>query len=369
MAPDSQFRDIAPSPLAALASADHVYAGLPIPKTVRVTTFSPEEWEAFTEEWASSLSDQYVKVVRFSGAGDKGLDIVGFLTTSTFSGGWDGYQCKRYEHPLRPTEAYPEIGKIIYHSHRGEYPPPRHHYFAPSRGVGTSLERLLASPQQLKEKVRAKWDEYCAGILEASSRVPLAGSLLQYFDSFDFAVFRSQSVVKMLEGHARTRFHAVRFGGGLPLRPSADPPPAEHQSNESRYIRQLYDVYSEYGGVSISAVTDLASRPEYESDLRRQRERFFHAEALRNFARDTVPERTFEDLQDEIYHAVIEICDGSYTDGFARMRATLQHSTTVTTSPSPLQSVTGVRDRQGICHQLANVDRLIWVRPTGESVS
>ncbi len=45
------------------------------------------------------------------------------------------------------------------------------------------------------------------------------------------------------------------------------------------------------------------------SDYLRQRERFYHAESLKNFARDTVPTGTFDALQDEIYHGVIDVCE------------------------------------------------------------
>ena len=84
---------------------------------MRVRTFSPDDWEEFVEEWATSLDGSYKKVRRFGGAGDLGVDIAGFCTYQGFQGAWDNYQCKRYDHPLRPSDVWVEIGKIIYHSH------------------------------------------------------------------------------------------------------------------------------------------------------------------------------------------------------------------------------------------------------------
>ncbi|MFZ0990831.1 MAG: hypothetical protein WAN29_02945, partial [Candidatus Sulfotelmatobacter sp.] len=67
---------------------------------------------------------KYKQVIRFTGANDMGLDILGFWTDALFKGQWDVIQCKRYAVRLQPAQAYVEIGKIIYYSFIGEYPPP-----------------------------------------------------------------------------------------------------------------------------------------------------------------------------------------------------------------------------------------------------
>jgi hypothetical protein len=66
-------------------------------------------------------------------------------------------------------------------------------------------------------------------------------------------------------------------------------------------------------------------------------------------------------LQDEIFHGVIEICDNSHQDGLACMKATLSESAKIAITSNPLEKAVKVQDRQGICHQLANEDRLLWV--------
>ncbi|ELY3221522.1 TPA: ABC-three component system protein, partial [Salmonella enterica subsp. enterica serovar Agona] len=104
----------------------------------------------------------------------------------------------------------------------------------------------------------------------------------------------------------------------------------------------------------------------FRSDYLRQRERFYHAESLKNFARDTVPAGTFDALQDEIYHGVIDVCEDYHLSGFARMKETMKHATTIAVTSNPLVTSIKTQDRQGICHQLANDDRLIWV-PDNES--
>jgi hypothetical protein len=358
---EEQLKEIKPQAAIASATASHVVAGIPIPKVARVKIFSPEEWEQFVEEWASSLESLYLKVRRLAGAGDFGVDIAGFKSANGFQGPWDNYQCKRYAQPLRPSDIWVELGKIIYYSHRKEFIAPERHYFVCSQGVGTTLEKLLNNTDKLKEQARSNWEKHCKAEITSTAEVPLDGELLEYFDAFDFSIFSSKSTVELIERHALTAHHAVRFGGGLPPRPPTGTPPTTPSDEESRYIRHILDAYGEHLGEPITAPDKLISHETLNKDFLRQRERFYNAEALRNFARDTVPDGTFAALQDEIYHGVVDIHDGTHAGGFDRMKATLAHAAHVAATANPLSPATKTQDRQGICHQLANEDRLIWV--------
>jgi hypothetical protein len=245
---EDQLKEIKPKTATASATAGHVVAGIPIPKAARVKIFSPDEWEQFVEEWATSLVSLYLKVRRLSGAGDLGVDVAGFKTKQGFQGAWDNYQCKRYAQPLRPSDIWVEIGKIIYYSHRGEFVPPQKHYFVCSQGVGTNLEKLLNNTDKLKAQTRSNWESHCKTEITSTIEISLEGDLLKFFDAFDFSIFSSMSVAELIKGHAGTIHHAVRFGGGLPPRPLPATPPDEPTDEESRYIRHLLDAYGEHLG-------------------------------------------------------------------------------------------------------------------------
>lgn len=361
MIPDGDLKEIEPKEPTNVASSAHVQTGVPIPKVMRVKQFSPEAWEEFTEEWASSLESDYVKVRRFGGSGDLGVDIAGFASNKGFEGEWDNYQCKRYDHPLRPSDIWVEIGKIIYYSFKEKYAPPRRHYFVCSQDIGTSLEKLLNNPAELKDNAGKNWDKYCLGGITSTEAIVLTGQLKDHFENFDFSIFSSRSVVELVEGHSKTNFHAVRFGGGLPPRPDPEQPPAAPKDHESRYIRQLLDAYADHLNAVLADPNALDQHNNLKRDYLRQRERFYHAESLRNFARDTVPDGTFDALQDEIYHGVVDVCEGAHADGFERMKATVAQASSVAATSNPLVSAVMTQDRQGICHQLANDDRLTWV--------
>lgn len=358
----SNFRSIKPKAQTANYTSAHVDFGIPTPKAKRIEQFSFDEWEYFTEEWAEALKADYHKVVRFSGSGDQGLDVVCFISDGTYKGGWDNYQCKHYKDPLKPSDIWVEIGKIIFHSFSGEYTVPRKHYFVGSKGVGTKLAKLLADPDKLKSEAKINWKQYCENKISSCTVISLVDDLEKYFDQFDFSIFSSKSVVELIEGHAKTPHHSVRFGGGLPPRQEPDPPPSEIAPLESRYIQQIFEAYSDNIGEEITSAT-LSTKPVLESDFLRQRERFYNAEFLRNYARETVPSGTFEKLQDDIYDGVIDICvSPEHKDGLDRMRKTMAQSAQISIASNPLASVIETADKQGICHQLANIDKLKWVK-------
>ncbi len=248
----SDLREIRPNPKEGLYTSAHVAFGIPIPKTRRVELFSPEEWEEFTEEWASSLGSSYYQVSRFAGSGDKGLDVVGFLSDNTFAGGWDNFQCKHYDKPLMPSNIWVEIGKIIYYTLVEEYPSPQKYFFIPSRGISTKLGKWLASPEMLKSECKDHWQKHCETKIAKGVTVRLEGNLLEHFENFDFSIFSSKSLVELIDGHSKTAFHTIRFGGGFPVRPEPGEPPDQIASTESRYIEQLYEAYSDHTGNKIN---------------------------------------------------------------------------------------------------------------------
>lgn len=352
--------EIMPRPGQTVAAADHVISGIPIPKPARILLFSPDDWEVFVLEWSTSIKDQYLLVRRFGGAGDKGVDIAGFCTEDRFDGAWDNFQCKHYDHPLRPSDAWVELGKVIYYSYCKEYAVPRAYYFVCPKGIGTRLEQYLNKPGQLKKKLEDNWSQYCSTKITSSKDIKLEGDFLKFFDSFNFGIFSSKSAVELIEQHSDTVFHSVTFGGGLPVRPEPDSPPSEPTTHESRYIAQLLVAYGENIGCAIASPSDLDKHHKHSADYLRQRLRFYHAESLRNWSRDTVPEGTFESLQEEIYQGVVDVCEDSHADGYKRMVATVSQSVSVATTSNPLVTRIKAQDRQGICHQLANDDRLKW---------
>jgi hypothetical protein len=365
---EDEFKEVEPAAVAAVPNAAQVSGGVPVPPVSLLQVMSADDWEAFTEEWLSYHNQRgsYASIRRYSGAGDLGLDVVAFTAEEGFSSPWDSYQCKHYDHPLQPGDILSEIAKIIYHSFQ-RTPPfnqacrvPRRHVFVAPKGAGITVGRLLKDPKRLKAEVMAKWDSHCVPKLGRGIHAPLEAELLHYFDSFDFSIFDDRSGAELIDEHSKTVYHSSRFGGGLPPRCPAEPPPEEPVAIESLYLKKLFDAYSDHVGVQGFAAESLDSYPDLKSHYNRQRVLFYSAESLRNFARDRTPPRTFDSLQEDIYHGVIDVCESAHADSLARLRSTVTAAAQTDVSGNGLSSVTSVRDKQGICHQLANDDRLTW---------
>ncbi|MGX5885586.1 hypothetical protein MJS38_32910, partial [Burkholderia gladioli] len=350
-----------PSPTTVVTAAQ-VANGPVIPPQQRLLTYSPDEWEGFVEEWAYyCLATKYKHVQRFSGAGDMGIDVAGFADDKRLHGVWDNYQCKHYDHAIRPSDVWVEFGKVIWHSYQGEYAVPHSYYFVSPRGAGTSLSRLFANATKLREELIANWDKHVKDAITSTQEVPLDVKLRAYVDAFDFSIFDAKTALQLVDDHRTTPVHTARFGGGLPTRPASEKPPQEVAATESRYVTQLLGAYGEHTGKTIADPSAL-SVPKLKDHFRRQREAFYEAESLRVFARDSVPAGTFESLLDDIYDGVIDTHDSGHVDGYAKVCAVTKAARDMQITANALITCTNPKDRDGICHQLVNEERLQWTQ-------
>ena len=333
--------------------------GSPVPPAQRVYFYAPGEWEEFILEWATALDKSYVQVKRIGGAGDQGIDVAGLLTDRGFEGDWDCYQAKHYADALTPSTAIPEIIKLFGHVTVGDYTMPRRYFLVAPKGCGPTLNRLLSHPSELKEKVLAALDDGSPATRELKPE--WIAAIRGLVEQTDFKMFVAVQLIELIDGHARTNYHAFRFGTSLPKRDAPGLPPAELEAHETRYVTQLVDVYSESDPKSTLTPMNIAEDSVHGAHFRRQRQAFYSAEALRVYARDSVPPGTFELLLDDVHAGVVEIAEVSHASGRDRLTAVLTHATQLQLDSHRLVSVTGPEDRKGLCHQLANDDRLTWV--------
>jgi len=274
-----------PTPPGCSATATTVVAGQPILPQHQVMLYASGQWEEFINEWAYGQKAKYKQVVRFAGAGDQGVDVGGFTDDNGLMGVWDGFQCKHLDNALTPTDAYPEIAKVLWHSFCGAYAAPRKYYFMAPKACGLSLSKLLVKPTELKTAIVDNWDSKCADAVTKKQTIALTGAFAEYVTNFDFSIFVQKPLLELIDEHRATPFFAARFGGGLGPRPKPDAPPEMVQKHESRYIEQLYEAYGDHRKTKVTDLKALATWPAHVKHFHRQREHFYHAEALRNFAR------------------------------------------------------------------------------------
>lgn len=347
-----------PAPAASGAPAPAL-SGPPVPPAHRIYFYSPDEWEVFIAEWATGVAVSYRQVKQLGGSGDRGVDVAAFKTDHGLEDAWDCFQAKHYDGSLTLSDAFPEMLKLFHGVVDAFYCLPDRYVFVAPRGCGPTLNRLLSKPTELRRKFLELLD--AGGAVTRPYDEQSLQAIRDLAESSDFSIFQSLELNEMLDVHRATPYYADRFAAPLPARPPIGQTPTVPAPDEATYLRKLVDVYNEQDSASGRDAHSVSSHAKYGPHLQRQREAFYSAEALRLYARDSVPDGTFEVLQDDVYTGVVDTAEAHHRSGLDRLRAVLTQSGQLDLGAHALISVSKLKDRQGICHQLANGDRLTWV--------
>jgi len=327
----------------------------------RVKLFSPEQWERFVHEWVDSLREEYDVVERCGGAGDMGRDVI--ATVKGGNGAWDNYQCKHYCNSLTPGDIWIELGKLAYYTKRGDYSCPRRYYFIAPGGAGTKLSNILRKPALLQSELVKQWDTHCLNDITSTQVVPCDVAMRAHIAKLDFTIFQATPVPRIIEAHAKTRWHVAQFGGGLPQRPEPLLPPAVPADDETCFVTELRRAYADHLHSALEDVdVGFAGREDLREHFHDARVEFYSAEGLRLFSRDRLPEGEFKKLQDEMHSGIRDELRSEHADGYRRVISVVRTARSLQLTSHPLISRMHNRDRGGICHQLANDGKVRWVR-------
>lgn len=150
--------------------------------------------------------------------------------------------------------------------------------------------------------------------------------------------------------------------------PWPDPPavPATPDPNlEAGYTSQILAAISDHLKETVTDPTALSA--QYQEEFARHRHYFYGAEGVRRNLRDAVEdgEHEFDGMKTDLYDGVVNICESDHADGLVRMRSTLAYAGSFTLNGSVITrfpSIIEAAEKQGMCHMLANDERLHWVR-------
>ncbi len=351
-----------PKSIGLLSNVDILF-GVPIPAIDKLKIVSDTEFEDIIREWiAGYCTNKYLQIWRPGGAKDKGRDVIGIIDET---GAWDNYQSKHYDHPLMPSDIWQELGKLCYYTFINTYPLPRKYYFVSPQGVGPTVGDLLLKPDELKKQLMLIWDKVCKDGITDKKEIPMTDELKKHIESIEFSIFTFLDPQELIEQHKQTNYYAARFGGGLNkrrIRPTIKT--MEEDEMLLRYVEQLFEAYADHLKNDIKTIGELAPHSELLSHFNRQRECFYWADALDQFSRDSLEPRNtcFADLKEEIYHGVVDTSNSSSASGYENVIKTTQEATKLNLQSNALISVAYTQDKIGICHHLANEDKLIWVK-------
>lgn len=352
-----------PNPKPVTTNASSVAIGQYVPPIERIKIISNSQWEDLILEWADSLRDKYERVERCGGAGDMGRDVIAFAASEDSTDVWDNYQCKHYDHPLRPSDIWLELGKLVYYTYIDKFSYPRKYFFVAPQGAGTDLANLFRSPQKLRERLLENWEKYCTKKITKKTEVPLDVALEKYINGLDFSVISYIPPLRIIKQHALTRYHVSRFGGGLPVRTSASPPPDNPGEGELGYISKLMNAYGDHLNREVAKLSDIDSEQDLKEHCVDSRIQFYSAESLRSFSRDYLPPGEFQKLQDEVHDGIRDDLREDHPNGYKCLLTVVKTARGLQITSHALVSKLTVRDRGGICHQLANdKDEVRWVK-------
>lgn len=342
-------------------------AGVTVDPSLRLSTFSANEFENFVNQWVHEyLKSQYDSVELRRGAGDKGRDIVGWVDPSgTVPRQWDNYQCKHYASALAPTNIYVELGKLCYFTFRNDYTIPRKYFFVCNSGVGTSLADDIEAPVTLRSNLIAAWPTYCETKISKKEKVLLEGAFRSYVEKFDFSIIGWVTPADLLEQHAKTRYHDLIFGTQLKKRGPIQAPPKKIVAKENRYVEQLFESYSDHQNELLTSTQDLKKKTEFSELVQHfedSRRAFFSAESLSEFARDNLPKQEdyFADLTDRFLTGIKPTVRKTHSSGYERLLSAVETAHSLQLGDHVLDGDVHPLDREGICHQLANANKVTW---------
>lgn len=344
----------------------NVFEASTTPPIERLEEMNSASFENFTLEWVyATRKDRFPNgVFKYSGAGDKGRDIVCFIDDpQSENPRWINYQCKYFEGAVEPNKIWEEIAKITYYSFVKDFNPPQKSYFIAKKGMGPTLLDLLSNPQKLKTEFIKAWGN--GRKLGKNKNSVLKGDFKDYIDSFDFSIFFHIPPITLIDEHSKTNYHALRFGRGAKVkRPALNHPDEIISAEEEQleYIQQLLLAYSDYNKYSIINIEVLKKFEKLFKNFKEQRISFYFAEQLKQFGKETYPPNAnYNDLMDQVYSGIFETLDMDYTDGHKRLLEVMKQAATLKITDHILKDNIKPRDLKGTCHQLSNEGKIKWI--------
>lgn len=315
--------------------------------------------EKFVHDWVAKKITLYVSHENFTGTGDMGRDVVGFLTDQKHEGAWHNYQCKQYNKKINRSMGLLEIGKILYYASQKNFSVPEKYFFIAPKGINRPLETLINNPSQFKNALINEWAELCESKIIQNAKVPLNDEILQVINEFDFSKIEALQVSQLLSDPDINSVLFKWFKHDPGEAPKGNVP-VEVENNEQEYVSQLVHAYGERIGSVLKSHKELEDFDDHFNHFKIQRRRFYDAEAFQRYYRDNTAPQTVQQIKDDIYDGIIDsYIYKEYKDTLDKIIAILGEVIRVQLS-GDLSSYTTNSVRQGLCHHLVNERKIKW---------
>ncbi len=322
-----------------------------------ILALTDEQLEEFVRAWVIAKKE-YHEVVLYSGSGDRGRDVVGYLSKERAEGDWHNYQCKHYGRTLPTKTALREIAKVLYYAHVGEFTAPKKFNFVAPRGLNRDLKTLIFKPTELRDAILNGWDADIAASIIENQKVSLSDALRSFISSWDFSEVHEVTVDHILD-HQSSNAVLHKWFDADPGPAPAGVTPAEVQVVELPYVSQLLHGYGERAGCDFADHHAVKEHDEHWQDLGRQRERFFDADAFTRFFRDNTNVDETTRFERDVLNGVVDTCNATQGDTLQRVEATMTQAANLKPG-GVLGRHAGITVKQGMCHHFVNDGALKW---------
>jgi len=188
--------------------------------------------------------------------------------------------------------------------------------------------------------------------------IALDTSLRAFIEAYDFKHVHSIDIDQLTADVAVKPLLIEKFGAD----PGAYPPavvPLDVEKGEMRYIQELVDAYGERAKAAFADHQAVLDNEEHGSDLRRQRDRFFEADAFQKFYRDNTSAPVIAGFRKDIHFGVVDSWNETAPDTLSRVETVMKQAGIITPA-GPLAKYAHVPVKQGMCHHFVNDGELSW---------
>lgn len=329
-----------------------------------LSSFNEDEYERVVQYWIQGYLNKegkYTEIKLHPKGKDKGRDVSAYKDKSRLI--WDNFQCKHYKDPISPKLLRQEIGKICYHSFKGNYAIPENCYFIAPKGLSDDSCTLIYNKHtELKTSIIENWANECK-IKKDGKCITLNADLKKHIEDFDFTIFKEITPTTFIEQMQETKYYAQLFKQSI-NKPIDEHPiaPSHIKTKESNYIKHLINAYSDAEKQTI-LVANLPNK--YKEHFRRQRDSFYCTELVEKITSQSWPNKTpFSNFKKEILNRIIDAVEHTiFANGLARLNECIQRAINhIPSSSNIIHKIIDEPSKQGMCHYLANENQVVWCK-------
>ncbi len=139
-------------------------------------------------------------------------------------------------------------------------------------------------------------------------------------------------------------------------------PPSTVAVHETRYVKQICEAFADHLKCSINYPSDFKHHNYLTKQFDHARVCFYSAESLKEFSRDNLPDESyFANLMEQFLEGLAITLFKNHPDGYEKMIEASETVIRLQIGSNVLEGTLRPNDRVGICHHLANEDKIHWV--------